>query len=482
MIDISCFLEDLKSVRAKKSGKKKSAKLKIAVFGLGVSGIATVKALVKGGADVFVWDDNASKVSEAKKAGGTAKNLYEADFNGFDCLVLSPGVPVYYPEPHSVVIKAREAELEIISDIEILYRSNLDRQIIAITGTNGKSTTTALIAHILEKCGQSIAMGGNIGKPALSLNRPKKDGFFVLEISSFQMDISPTFKPDIGVMLNVTEDHIDRHGSIENYVKAKAKMIESDRTYTVLGVDDKYCEDLYDRLSKIKPDSMLPISVTNSIKGGIYAKGGMLFDETTEEKREITRLDFINLPGSHNHQNICAAYAVALKAGLDSDMIIDAISTFEGLEHRQKIARIINGIPYINDSKATNADASSKALACYKNIFWIAGGRMKDSKLNGIENFLSNINAAYLIGEAMEEFASILKGYGISVFYSQNLENAVRQAHLDAQEVRGSPGGVPVVLFSPACASFDQFDNFEHRGNEFIRLVNSLNGEIEEKT
>lgn len=448
---------------------------KLAVFGLGQSGIATCKALAKSGARVLAWDDN--EAARAKLDG--IKSITLAPITGetiadCDALVLAPGVPLYYPEPHAVVKLARAQNVEILGDLEILGRCNPGRQTIGITGTNGKSTTTSLIHHILSTCGHKAAMGGNIGKAVLSLSTPPKDGSFVLEMSSFQIDLCPTFKPDIGVLLNITADHIDRHGNFENYVATKAQIFSGHGT-SIIGIDDQWCSQILARLRRETESTIIPISSSRNAEGGVYVLDGVLYDDIDGQAIDYGSIRNIStLHGIHNHQNAAAAFAVARQVGIAAQDIIAAMKTYPGLAHRQLTARIINGIAYINDSKATNAEAAGKALACHKNIYWIVGGQAKEGGLNGLELYADRIRHAYIIGETPDVFAQWLDNYGIINSYKKTMEEAVLAAHQKAQAERGRPGGAGVVLLSPASASFDQYKSFEERGDHFIKLVKTL--------
>lgn len=465
MIDVKAFVETL-------------PKKQVAVFGLGITGQATVAALVKVGADVVAWDDREERCNQAKEAGAKISDLMERDFSRFSCLVLSPGVPLYYPEPHPIVIKARESGTEIIGDLEILHRCNHGRKVIGVTGTNGKSTTTALIGHVLEKCGVKASVGGNIGKAVLDLTMPPKKGAFVLEISSFQMDLLPTFRPDVGVLINVSPDHIDRHGSIEKYVESKERVFDSDGGVAVIGQDDDETLGVCARVKEAgRKEKLVPFSVGKRSEGGVYVIEGELIDDFDGEEKNLGKLDISTLQGLHNHQNICAVYGVARSMGIESEAIMEAMSSFPGLAHRLQMVKAINGVAYVNDSKATNVSACSYALACYKNVYWIAGGRPKEGGLQGIEKYLPRIRHAFLIGEAMEDFSIFLNNHNIPHNFSHTLDHAIGEAHQLAQSERGKPGGTGTVLLSPACASFDQFASFEERGRAFIDLVNNLETE-----
>ncbi|MCB9982489.1 MAG: UDP-N-acetylmuramoyl-L-alanine--D-glutamate ligase [Rhodospirillales bacterium] len=453
----------------------------VAVFGLGLSGLATIKALVKSGAKILAWDDNAQSHEAAVKAGAEVIMLDEAQLKGCALLVLAPGVPLFYPRPHSIVGTARKLGLEIICDLEILHRCGHGRETIGITGTNGKSTTTALIAHILESAGRSVALGGNIGRPVLSLDMPKKDGFFVLEISSFQMDLCPTFRPDISVLLNITPDHLDRHGNFKNYAAAKEHIFDGEGL-AVISLDDEPCRRIYEHMLafEIGTRRIRPFSFEGKVENGVFVKDGIVFDARHGDARAIGSINGLSaLRGKHNHQNAAAAYAVCASqdVALDPQEILEHMKTFPGLAHRQFQTRVINGIPYINDSKATNVIAASKALSAYRNIYWIAGGRPKGDSLEDLYPLMNNVRHVFLIGEAMVAFAGWLDQYSVDYTLCGDLENAVREAHTMAQAERGRPGGAGVVMLSPACASYDQFSSYAQRGETFENLVNALDEE-----
>jgi len=467
MIDTTAFVRSL-------NGKP------IAVFGIGLSGTATVEALVAGGADVVAWDDNEEARGWAASAGACIENLTDAEMSNFSVLVLSPGVPLHFPEPHPVAQKAKEAGLDIIGDLEILHRCHHGLKTIGITGTNGKSTTTSLIGHILSQSGVDCVVGGNIGKAVLGLDLPGPGGVFVLEISSYQMDLCPTYRPDISILLNITPDHLDRHGTMENYAIAKEHIFEGPGT-AVCGVDDSFSQVIYDKVVAAKTRDAIPVSVMKEVSGGVYALNGKLYDAQNGTVEEISDLSAIpTLRGVHNHQNICMAYAACRAYGLSADTIIEQVKTYPGLPHRQFLVRVINGVGYVDDSKATNAEAASKAIASFNNIYLIAGGRPKTGGLEGLQPLLERIRHAYLIGEAAEDFSKWLNNYGIPNTISHTIDIAVIEAHAAAQQARGEPGGAGTVLLSPACASWDQFRNFEHRGQVFADIVNHLSVETPE--
>lgn len=439
----------------------------VAVFGIGRSNIAVIKALVKAGARVVAGDDNPGNIAQAVAAGAEA-GLKGDDFAAFACLVLAPGVPLYFPVPHDAVKKARTGGIEIICDVEILARLRHGRQTAAITGTNGKSTTTALLGHILKTCDVETEIGGNIGTPVLALDMPPPEGAFVIEMSSYQADLCPTFAPDIAVHLNLTPDHLDRHGDMEGYYQAKKNLFKGAGT-AIIGIDDEYSTRMRDEVAAEGRRQVFSISVLQPLENGVYVLNGALYDAMFGETEKAGDLDIASLPGLHNHQNAAAAYAAARAMGIPPQKIMHAMRGFPGLAHRQYMTRTIAGVSYVNDSKATNAAAVEKALACYNNIFWIVGGKPKEGGLNGLEPYLDRIAHAFTIGAAATEFTGWLEGRAVAVTRCDTLARAVEEAHKAAQAQ-----GHGVVLLSPACASFDQFRDFEQRGDEFARLVNGL--------
>lgn len=410
-----------------------------AVFGLARSGLSTIKALIHADAKVIAYDDNIEAQNKARALGAEITPLTESVLEQCASLILAPGVPLTHPEPHDVVKAAQAADTEIISDIELLYRAYPACTYVGITGTNGKSTTTALIDHILTANGLDSKCGGNIGIPVMELTPPDERGAFVLELSSYQLDLCDRFTADIAVLLNITPDHLDRHGGMEGYTVSKMRIFEGAK-------------------HKIKPENL------TTYKNLLRCEG-----------RNDLGPDFKTLPGEHNLENAAAALAVCRIMGVDDGQIIAAMKSFAGLPHRQFLVRTINGIQYVNDSKATNAEAASKALSSYDDIFLIAGGRIKDGGLKGIEAYLNRLHHVYLIGEATEDFSAFLTAHDVPHTKSGTLHNAINGAHEAAQAfIQTHPDKHPVVLLSPACASFDQFASYEHRGDDFVNIVKGL--------
>jgi UDP-N-acetylmuramoylalanine--D-glutamate ligase len=449
----------------------------VAVVGAGLSGLATARALALGGARVVVWDDKEKRRVEAEAAGLAVSDLSLADFSRFAALVLAPGIPLTHPEPHWSVRRARGAGIEVIGDIELFFRERAKQgspsNVVVITGTNGKSTTTALTTHLLSSAGRHVELGGNIGAAVLDLAPFARDLTYVLELSSFQIDLAPSLQPDTAALLNITPDHLDRHGTLENYAAIKARVFSHlgpDGT-AVIGVDDEPCRAIARTLHG--PFAVKRIAVGHAVENGVWAADGMLVE--MEGGKEVARADLAgigSLRGAHNWQNAAAAYALARSQGVDASAIQQGLKSFAGLAHRMEQVARRDRVLFVNDSKATNADAAGKALASYADIYWIIGGRAKEGGLAGLEPFYSKIARAYLIGEAADAFARQL-GDAVDHVQCGTLDRAVAEAAADASR---SNAAEPVVLLSPACASYDQFDNFAKRGDAFRDIVMSLDG------
>jgi UDP-N-acetylmuramoylalanine--D-glutamate ligase len=443
----------------------------VAVMGLARSGLAAAQALARGGARVMAWDDAAERRSEAERAGIPLVDLATADLAGVKALVLSPGIPHSFPKPHRVAARAREAGIEIVSDIELLAQTCRAARYVGITGTNGKSTTTALIAHLLAAAGRKVAAGGNIGVPALGLEALGSDGIYVLEMSSYQLELTHSLAFDVAVLLNITPDHLDRHGGMAGYIAAKERVFrhQGARHCAVIGTDDAICREIIERLAARHVQKVVPVSAELPAPGGVSAPEGWLIDEMGETPERVLDLRTLErLPGRHNWQNAVAAYAAVRCLGLDKAEAVAGLKSFAGLAHRQELIAVIDGVRYVNDSKATNADAAEKALACNDNIYWIAGGVPKEGGIASLARYFPRIRHAYLIGEAAKAFAATLGDRAPSSLVG-TLEAAIDAAH------RQAPAGATVLL-SPACASFDQFQDYEQRGERFRALVEALPG------
>jgi UDP-N-acetylmuramoylalanine--D-glutamate ligase len=424
-------------------------------------------------------DDSAAGREAAAHAGVAVEDLSAADWSRFAALVLAPGVPLTHPEPHWIVRKARAADVEIIGDVELYARERAriapEAPFVAITGTNGKSTTTALTAHILASAGRDVQMGGNIGTAVLALEPPAPDRCHVIEMSSFQIELTPTLEPTVGILLNVTPDHLDRHGTMEAYAQLKGRLVAGAR-HPVIGDDDDWCRDISERLRLANRGWVDIVSVQSRVRYGWHASGSTLIADApwTGPLGAFADLAGIgSLRGRHNVQNALAASAAALSLGLSAAEVAAALATFPGLPHRlEEIGRIGRTL-YINDSKATNADSAATALAAFdRDVLWILGGRPKQGGITSLTSFFPRVTKAYLIGEATEEFAATLGGK-VPFTRCGTLDRAVAVASADAAF---SDAPEPVVLLSPACASFDHYRNFEVRGEAFRSLVTALPG------
>ena len=438
----------------------------IGVFGLARTGLAAVHALSASGAKVAAWDDSAERRADAVDH---TTNLYTADFTNLDALLLAPGVPLTHPKPHALVVKAHKSETPLISDLDVFEMARPElpaHHVVAITGTNGKSTTTSLIGHMIDTCGGPAAVGGNIGKGVLALDPLPKDGVYVFELSSFQLDLTNKFCADIAVLLNVTPDHLDRHGNFKNYVEAKSCLFEMQKkgAVAVVGVDDQNGRDIAAQLG----DGAICISAETELERGVYVSGGLLIDAIDGEAKPVGDVRAAKaLQGAHNRQNAAAAFAVGRNLGLPSSAIFDALLSFPGLEHRQEIVAIIDGVRFVNDSKATNSDAAARALSSFENIHWIAGGRPKEKSFAHLSGALGSVKACYFLGEAAGQLAGDLMPQHLTIH--ETLAQAFAAAVMAA-----SPGDT--VLLSPACTAFDQFDDFEKRGKAFKSMVNVIAG------
>jgi UDP-N-acetylmuramoylalanine--D-glutamate ligase len=437
----------------------------VGVFGLARSGLASVRALKAGGARVFAWDDKESARVIAEADGATVLPWRDWPWAKLKSLVLSPGVPLTHPAPHDIVVKARHADVEIIGDVELFAREIKGRApVIAITGTNGKSTTTALTGHLLDESGFDAQIGGNIGTPVLELGPPTAKTVYVLEVSSYQIDLAPGLAPQVGVLSNISPDHIDRHGSLEAYAAVKARLVAQSSS-AVIGIDDAQTSSIFTKLSA-SGKSALPVSVGKVLGRGVFVLDGVLYDSQGGRANRVADLkDAAHLPGAHNWQNAALAYAATKPYAKDARAVASALMDFPGLAHRMEDVGRIGRVRFINDSKATNADAAERALVCFDDIHWIAGGRAKEGGIEGLAKHFPRIRKAYLIGESAKDFAATLEGR-VPYEISFTLEKAVASASAEAQ--------TGVVLLSPACASFDQFRDFEHRGEAFRAAVSKL--------
>jgi len=452
----------------------------VAIFGLARTGLGAVRALVAGGTKVIAWDDNSTARDLGGQEGAELMPWREWPWESIAALILSPGVPLTHPAPHGVVEHATRAHVPVIGDVELFaheIRTHADQPgkapVIAITGTNGKSTTTALVGHILNQCGFSAQIGGNIGKSVLELAPPSAKTIYVLEMSSFQIDLTPGLTPDVAVLSNLSPDHIDRHGTMENYAAIKARLRKQTGRdgQVVIGVDDSYASAIFTQVAAAGGAQAHPVSVGKILGRGIFVVDGALYDAMGARAVKVMDMaEAAHLPGAHNWQNAALAYGAVRPFISDMKAIAAAIASFPGLAHRMEDVGHIGKTVFINDSKATNADATARALAVYPDIFWIAGGKPKEGGIEALSSYFPRVRKAYLIGEAAAQFARTLDGKA-PYEMAEVLETAVTHAAADAA---ASTVPAPIVLLSPACASYDQFKDFEQRGDSFRSLVARL--------
>jgi len=501
---------------------------RIAVFGLGRSGITAARALKAGGALPVLWDDSVSSRMQAEAEGFDVEDLTVADWSGFAALVLSPGAPLTHPVPHWTVVKATEAGVPVIGDIELFARAiaalpEAERpKVVAITGTNGKSTTTALIGWVLQQAGLTVHVGGNIGIGVLALPgfnaergppgppsqgtsdadlevRAPEKAVYVIEVSSYQLDLTTSFAPDVAILTNISPDHLDRHGGMEGYVAAKARIFQahSEGKIALVGVDEAWGKAIHSKL--VGAGEGWPTSILTNIRvigggkrGGtpveqvaargpsrekLFNEGRFISMEAAEGELTADGLFLADLtaarslPGRHNAQNAAFAYAAARALGVSHEAAVQGLMTFPGLAHRMEHVGTLGRVRFINDSKATNTDAARQALLSYPTSFWIAGGRAKDGGIDDLADLFPRVARAYLIGEAASDFARTLSG--VRHHICGDMATAVAQAAADAAEV-AETDGPQVVLLSPAAASFDQYPDFEARGEAFRAAVLAL--------
>lgn len=451
----------------------------VAVFGLGRTGLSAAKALSAGGARVHAWDDNEETRAKAEAAGIRLSDINKRDWQTFAALVLSPGVPYKFPTPHRIVRMAEMTGVPVVGDMELFARAvqNLPERgrpkVVGITGTNGKSTTTALIGHILTQAGRDARVGGNIGKGVLDMAPLHANAIYVLELSSYQLDLAKSLHCNVGVFLNISPDHLDRHGNMDGYFQAKKRLFLNQQAgdYAVVGVDDLFSQSLSMTLTAKGPSRVIQISSEYALGRGVSVVDGRVYDSLQGKAMLAGDLmEATALPGRHNHQNAAAAYAACRALGVEPRVIHEAILSFPGLPHRLELVGKIGDVRFVNDSKATNGQAAQQALKAYPRVYWIAGGKAKYDGIDDLGALFPRVAKAYLIGEAQDNFAKVLEGKAPAVKCG-TLENAVHEALRDATAA-GEPD--PVILLSPACASFDQFKDFEARGDAFKAVVERL--------
>lgn len=444
----------------------------IFVLGLGRSGLAGVASLVKGGGKVLAFDDTPGKCEKAQALGATLPEMEAFDWATVDGLLLSPGIPHHLPQPHPLVAQALDAGVPLLSDFDILYEACPEASYIGITGTNGKSTTTALIYHVLKTAGKPVQMGGNIGQAALTLKPGGAEMIYVLEASSYQLELVRQIHFDVALLLNLREDHLERHGSMQAYIKAKERIFKApDQQICIIGVDDEDSQTLFKKKAAKPYKTLIPISGGNRVKGGVYGHNSLLSDWTGPEAAEVCSLMGLKkFLGSHNWQNAAAAYAAVKGFGVTGEDFLKACKTFEGLPHRQQEVGSLKGVHFINDSKATNLESAARALMTHQSIYWIGGGRLKEGTLPYLVNYMINVRHAFCIGESTDILVDHLQAQ-VPSLACHTMAEAVEKAYHKAREENLEN---PVVLLSPACASFDQYSDFEARGRDFMAQVARL--------
>jgi UDP-N-acetylmuramoylalanine--D-glutamate ligase len=448
---------------------------RFAVLGLARSGLAAARALKQAQVDFAAWDDDATKRAQAQSHGFALADPAALDWNRWDALVLSPGIPHTFPAPHPAAVAARAAGRPVVSDIELLARSGVAARIVGITGTNGKSTTTALVGHILKSAGIDREVGGNFGPAALDFRPLGADGIYVLELSSFQLELVPSLRCDVAVWLNITPDHIDRHGDLAGYVAAKRHIFDNQRAgdVAVIAVDDPHSKRVAEACAGAGR-TVVVVAVGRRAEGGVSVLDGRLRDAADGAGIDLKPIK--TLTGAHNWQNAACAWCACRALGLPVDEIARGLATYPGLAHRQERVAVIGDTVYINDSKATNADATEKALAAYETIYWIVGGTPKEEGIAPLAPLFGRVVHAFLVGKSSDAFAATLEGR-VAFERCGDLKTALERAHAMAQRER-RPGAV--VLLSPACASYDQWPNYEVRGDAFRAMARALPGAVVE--
>ncbi|MEL7033439.1 MAG: UDP-N-acetylmuramoyl-L-alanine--D-glutamate ligase [Pseudomonadota bacterium] len=456
----------------------------VAVYGLGRTGLSAAKALAAGGARVHAWDDGEAARANAEAEGVHVSDINKRDWQKFAALVLSPGIPYKFPQPHRLVRMAEMMNVPVVGDMELFARAvqalpeKGRPKVVGITGTNGKSTTTALIGHILREAGRDVRIGGNIGTGVLDMAPLNANAIYVLELSSYQLDLVESLHCDVAVFLNISPDHLDRHGGMDGYVDAKKRIFANQRPrdVAVIGIDDPHSQAV--AMSRLRPGEgrVVQISSEFGLARGVSAVDGHLYDSTGGQAIRVGDLaEAEALPGRHNFQNAAAAYAACHALGVAPGRIMAGIRSFPGLEHRMELVGEVEGVRFVNDSKATNAQAAEQALKTWPKVHWIAGGVAKAEGIAPLEPWFDRVHRAYLIGESEKDFAKTLKGKTETV--SCGTLEAATQAAFDAARASGETH--PIVLLSPACASFDQFKDFEARGDAFKGIVRRLAAQVE---
>jgi UDP-N-acetylmuramoylalanine--D-glutamate ligase len=447
---------------------------KFGILGLGISGIATVKFLLKQKLQFIAWDDSSdsrkkceSLLKEHKNSSQIVTKDNEA-WQNIDYLVLSPGVPLYFPTPHPLVALAKKHQIKIICDLELFYLIYPNHTYIGITGTNGKSTTAALVHHILHTNNIPAKLVGNIGTPILSIE-PSKDDIMVIEASSYQLDLIEKLKFNIAILLNITEDHLDRHGTMANYISAKCNIFKNQtkKELAIINFDNPITKKIFTAITERKIHT-IPISTKSKLSKGISMLDDKIYDNINHNELAIEQNK--SLLGTHNFENIVASYsAINSLKKINSSQIKEAINSYQGLDHRMQYLGMVNNMEFINDSKATNAESTENALKVFDNIYWIVGGLPKAGGITSLHPFFNKIRHAFIIGDAEKAFAKIFDKHSVQYTVAGSLDKAFELATNTASQDKGKK--IKTILLSPACASFDQWKNFEERGCFFFNLA-----------
>lgn len=447
----------------------------VAILGLGKAGCAATAAVSKGGGQPWSWDDDQGiRVQRAKQGFDLHDLRDDSEWRHISALIVSPGIP----KNHPALSQARLRDVPVYGEVELLQKMYPEACYIGVTGTNGKSTVTALIGHVLLESGKKCQSGGNLGLPALGFEPPDKDSYCVLEMSSFQLKLSRQTHFNIALLLNISPDHLDYHGSMTDYITAKLSLFAGvqKKDKAIISLEDPLCRACAQAVKERVEDLICFGSAPMRVRG-VAVQGDQIIDQLGDEPIPVIDLTAIeNLKGPHNAQNIAAAYAACHMAGVSIEDFSKALASFPGLAHRQQEAPSCQGLRFVNDSKATNPISAAYALASYQNIYWIAGGKMKkDVSLKPISIVLEHLSIqhAFFIGEAAEEFHKSFSPL-LPTTISEDLERAFQQATKRALADQSTQP--PVILLSPACASYDQFSHFEERGDAFLSLVAQFSG------
>ena len=452
---------------------------KVGILGLSKTGISSIKFLRKKGFDVFGWDDNKKILSKIKKNGLNIQILNKANLKKMTFLLVSPGIPSSGKKKHVILKQARKEKVEIVNDVELFFRFNPEEKYIGVTGTNGKSTTVCLLSHIFKKLKINNSLSGNIGKPVFDLKKFKKS-FNILEISSFQLESMTRTRFNVAVLLNISKDHIERHENFQKYISEKIKIFnnQSENDFSIIGVDDKVTSYLVKKLKKKLNSKIITISGKNN-SADIYVKNRKLIINLNLGKKKVFKKinieQFKNFLGEHNYQNIAAVYAIILSLGfLDWKKIENSIKSFKILPHRLQKIRKVCDITFINDSKATNIDATDQALKNFNNIYWILGGRIKEKNLQKLKKHFFRIKHVFLVGETKFLYEKYLRNF-LECTIVKNLAEAVKLSYFLAKEkIKKEKVKPSIILLSPACSSLDEWRDFEERGNAFIKIVKRI--------